>query len=156
MGTAYTGEGRIGERYEPEVPRSNESIGSLLKNFTDETRHLFRQEVALARAETAEKVSMLSRNALLIGIGGGIGLAAGIVLLLTLSRGLTVLFALFMPAWIAVWLAPLVLAAILAAVAAVLIIKGQRTIKNMSLTPEETKATLKGHKDWLKGRMRHA
>lgn len=130
-------------------PEAQKSISTLLRELFDELRALLRDEVRLAKTETSEMLTAITRNAVLVALGAAVGLAAVLVLASAIDRGLTSLFAQFMDLEVAVWLAPLVLTLVLALVAFALIKKGLDAIKRQSLVPERTVRTVKEDKQWM-------
>lgn len=61
------------------------SIGGLIRNLTEDTKRLLRQEIELVKSEMSEKVSYFGRNAVALAIGGFIAYAGFIVLLMGLG-----------------------------------------------------------------------
>lgn len=138
-----------------QVPgRDDRSLGDLLKELTSEIRDLFRKEIALARTETAEKASRFGSNAAAVAMGGAVVLVGGLVLMEAIVRGLTALFAQFMPLELAVWIAPLLVGGVLAIVGYSLMKKALSRFKTESLIPEKTKETLQENAQWLKAKMK--
>ena len=144
-----------GETVTPAASRSadDRSVGSLMKELTDETRRLFRQEVELARAETTEKVARMTEGARTAAIGSAIALAGLFILMTAINRGVTSLFSQVMSVEVAIWLAPLVLAAVLVVIGYSMIKGGTSKIRQTSLAPHKTAQSLKEDKEWLKDRM---
>jgi hypothetical protein len=130
--------------------RDERSIGQLLKELTQESSTLLKQEVNLAKTEMSEKASRVGANLGEVAVGGGVALLGAIALLLAVSNGLTVLLERFLSPGIAVWLAPLIAGGVLAAVGYSLITKALATLKQESLTPERTTQSLQENKEWLK------
>ena len=58
------------------------SLANLIRELRDETMTLMRQEIALAKAELAEKASRMGKKAIFVGVGGALAGAALIFLLL--------------------------------------------------------------------------
>jgi hypothetical protein len=130
--------------------RDERSIGQLLKELTQESSTLLKQEVNLAKTEMSEKASRVGANLGEVAVGGGVALLGAIALLLAVSNGLTVLLERFLSPGIAVWLAPLIAGGVLAAVGYSLITKALATLKQESLTPERTTQSLQENKEWLR------
>lgn len=119
------------------------TLTSLVKALTADTKTFFRQEVQLAKTEISEKVSRMSKNAVMLAVGGFVAYAGAIVLLIGLG-------------WLAGWgfeaagLAPTVARAlgitatglIVAVVGYVMLQKGLNKMKSESLAPERTIQTL--------------
>jgi hypothetical protein len=134
-----------------ETDTARHSIVSLLRDLRDETATLFRQEVALAKAEMTEKSTRLARNAVCIAIGAGLVLA-GVVLLLIGCEDL--LFVGLLNAGfdieVATWLSPLVVALVTGGVGWALIAKGRKGFSTEGLVPRKTVESLRKDQSWLR------
>ena len=98
-----------------------QSVGDLLKQLSQETATLVRQEMALARAELTEK----GKRA---GIGAGMLGGAGVAGLLTLGT-LTACIILVLSEFMDAWLAALILTVVWAVIAGVLALKGRDEVQ---------------------------
>jgi len=128
------------------VPMKDErSIGELFSELANETGTLIRQEVALAQAEMAAKLTSAGKNAAFVAAGGAVGFAAFLTLLAAVIAGLSY----FMP----VWLAALFVAAVVGGVAYYMISSSLTELKRNSLAPNETVTTLKEDAQWLKNQV---
>src|SRR5262245_58757355 len=67
-----------------ETKTTDHSLISLIRELRDETSNLVRQEIALAKAETAEKAARMGRNIGYIAAGVAVAYAAFVILLLGL------------------------------------------------------------------------
>ena len=124
-------------------------IGELLKQLSQETTTLVKQELELAKAEMAEK----GRKA-----GPGIGMwgAAGVVGLAALGA-LTAFFILALDGVMPNWLAALIVAAVYGAIAAFLYMRGKDRVQEATpVMPEQTIETLKEDVEWAKHPTRSA
>jgi hypothetical protein len=130
--------------------RDERSIGQLLKELTQESSTLLKQELTLAKTEMSEKASRVGANLGEVAVGGGVALLGAIALLLAVTNGLTVLLDRFMSPGIAVWVAPLIVGGVLAAVGYSLVTKALATLKQESLTPQKTTQSLQENKEWLR------
>ena len=114
---------------------------TLLRDLVDEVQRLFRQELQLARAETAEKVNQVQN--------GAISIIAGLLLafsaLLILLQALVVALAEIMEPW----LASVIVGVAVAVLALILVKAGQSTISATNLTPERTLQSVREDKDML-------
>jgi len=120
-------------------------IPELLKQLSEETSTLVRQELALFRAEMAEKGK---RAGLGVGMLGGGGLIA-LYALAALSACFIAALSLAIP----VWAAALIVAAVYGAAAAVLAITGKTKVHEaMPPAPEQTADTVKEDIEWAKTR----
>jgi Putative Actinobacterial Holin-X, holin superfamily III len=117
-------------------PTDDRSLKSLLGDLSGSISTLFRKEIQLARAETAEKItqSMVAMGAI---AGGAIlALAALIVLLQALVIAISEMGV--PPA-----LAALIVGLVVAAIAYFMIHKGTNDLKASSLTPDRTMDSLR-------------
>lgn len=126
------------------------SLGSLFGDLTSETRTLVQQEVALARAEISEKVTLLQRSTLFMALGGAFAVAALLTLVAALNNGLIALLNEVVALEVAVWLAPLILALVLGGIAWLLIDRGREKLKRERLTLERTADSLREDTRWIK------
>ena len=118
------------------------SIPELLKQLSQETATLVRQEIDLAKAEVKES----GKKA---GLGVGMFGAAGIVGFMAfaaLTACLILALATFMPGW----LAALIVALVYGAVAAVLAKQGKGKVKQATPPAPETVETVKEDIEWAK------
>jgi phosphate/sulfate permease len=134
----------------PGERKEERSIGQLLKELTQESSTLLKQEVNLAKTEMSEKASRVGANLGAVAVGGSVALLGAIALLLAAVYGLTSILNNFMNQEVAVWLAPLIVGGILAAVGYSLIKKALATLKQESITPQRTTQSLQENKEWLK------
>lgn len=139
---------------EPRLDGDARSIGDLLRELSLEGRTLVRQEVELAKTELAEKVSVYSRNAVSMAVGGALLLVALMAVGTAVIYGLIVLFDQFLPFEVAVWLGPLMFGAVIGLVGWSMIRKGRERMADEGLMPQRTVETLREDKDWLKSKVR--
>lgn len=133
------------------------SIGALLRELLDETRALFRQEVALAKTEVSEKTSLLARNVAFLAAGGLVAFAGALFLL----GGLSVLLSWALESaglsdGMAAWLGPAIVGLVVAAIGYGLIQKAIHTFKDGSLKPQLTIDSIKEDKQWTQQRLQRA
>lgn len=118
-------------------------VGELLKQLSNETTMLVRQELELAKAEMAQK----GRQA-----GAGVGLLSGAGmtgLLALISLTLTLIYALGTA--MEDWIAALTVTAVWAAVAGVLALSGKNKVQEAGPpVPEQTVETVKEDVEWAK------
>ncbi len=125
-----------------------QGLRSLLRDLADGGATLVRQEIRLARVETTELLRTLGSGTAWAGAGG-------VLLLIGALATLTGIILLGGDQWLRdrVWLAALVVA-VLATVAAVLLARrGLALVNPHTLAPDQTVATLKEDKEWLKRRL---
>jgi hypothetical protein len=122
-------------------------LGELLKQLSDDTTRLVRQEIELAKAELTQKGRQAGMGAGLFGAAGAIGFLA--------LAALTTCFILALDAVMPAWLAALVVAVVYGAVAAVLAMRGRAKVKQaVPPVPEQTIETVKEDVEWAKTQMR--
>jgi uncharacterized membrane protein YqjE len=119
-------------------------IGELLKQLSQETATLVKQELALARAELEQQ----SKRA---GLGAGMLGGAGVAGLLTLGA-LTATLIGALDTAMAFWLAALIATVLWAAVAGALALQGRTKIKQASPPAPQTVDTVKEDVRWAKTR----
>ena len=120
----------------PTAAAESRSIGELLRDLANDTTRLVRDEIALAKAETTEKVKQAGVGVGMMAAGAVLAIPAVIFLLQTLVE---VLVAFELPRWAAT----LIVGLILAVGAFVLVKVGQGRLSATSLTPERTAQNLK-------------
>lgn len=119
-------------------------IGELLKQLSQETSTLVKQELDLAKAEMAQKGKQAGLGAGFI--GGGALFALGAFAALTAC-----LIALLATAIDHVWLAALIITLVYGAIAALLGVQGKDKIQEATPpAPEQTLETLKEDAQWAK------
>jgi hypothetical protein len=134
----------------PGERRDDRSIGQLLKELTQESSTLLKQEVDLAKTEMSEKASRLGANLGEVAVGGSVAFLGAIALLLAVVYGLTSLLNKFMSLGVAAWLAPLIVGVVLAAIGYSLVKKALATLKQEGIAPTKTTQSLQENKEWLK------
>jgi cbb3-type cytochrome oxidase subunit 3 len=118
-------------------------IGELLKDLSQQTATLVRQEMELAKAEITQK----GKRA---GVGAGMFGAAGVAGLATLGA-FTAFLILVLNTFLDAWLAALIVTVLYAAVAGVLALQGKKKFDEASpLAPEQTVETIKEDVEWAK------
>ena len=122
-------------------------IGELLKQLSEETTTLVKQELDLAKAEMAQKGKQAGKGAGFIGGGALFGLGAfGL-----LSAALVALLA---TAIHHVWLSALIVAAAYGAVAGVMAAQGRDKLQEATPPGPQTVETLKEDVQWAKTQTR--
>ena len=135
--------------------RDDRSLADLIKELRDESSTLVRQEIALAKTEIGEKVSMFGRNAAYAAAGAAVLLIGGIFLLLAVANVVSgIIIAIFptMLQWIAGAIGYGLVGLVIAIVGYAFYQKGVSTLKNQSPVPEKTVASLQENKEWLKNK----
>ena len=119
------------------------SIADLLRQLSQETATLVRQEMELAKAEVAQKGKKASVGAAMFGGAG----AAGLATLGAFTAFLILVLGTFMDAW----LAALIVTLVYGAITAVLIMRGKEKVQEAgSPVPEQTVDTIKEDIEWAK------
>jgi uncharacterized membrane protein YqjE len=124
-------------------------VGELLKELSNQTATLVRQELELAKAEMAEK----GKKA---GLGAGMFGGAGLVALLSLGALTACLIAALATA-MDLWLAALIVAVVYAAIAGALALAGRK--KTQEATPPAPEQAIESTKEdvqWAKTRAKSA
>lgn len=111
------------------VDRTDASVADLLKGALDDVRELFREELALARAEVRAEMSKVTASAVRFGAGGVALWFAGMFLFVTLALGISAL--LQWPAWAGFGIVTL----LLAVAGIVLVLAGRSSIRDVKPMP---------------------
>jgi VIT1/CCC1 family predicted Fe2+/Mn2+ transporter len=118
-----------------------------MRELGDEIAMLIRQELALAKAEMAEKSRPAVASAGMFGAGALLGLVA----FGAITAAIIAALALVMP----VWLAALIVSVVYGAVAGVMAMTGKKTLQEAGpLVPEQTAQSVKEDIEWAKTRAR--
>ena len=127
---------------------SRRGFGALLREAAQTSTQLVRQEVRLTLLESKRLASHVMRGTGMIALGGVL-LLLGVIVLLT---GVILLLG---NEWLRgdYWLAALIVTVVLGIIAAALAIWGKSFLSPERLGPDETLATLKEDKEWLKRRL---
>jgi hypothetical protein len=131
------------------VAASEASLGELVKQLSEQSSRLARQEVELAKAELAVKGKRAGIGAGMFGGAGAFGFygfgaltAAAILALATAVDG---------------WLAALIVAVVYGAIAGILALQGKHKVEQATPPiPEEAAESVKEDVQWAKSRARHA
>jgi uncharacterized membrane protein YqjE len=124
-------------------------IGELLKQLSEQTSALVRQELDLAKAELGEK----GKRA---GLGAGMFGGAGLLAVLALGA-LTACAILALATAVTAWLAALIVAAVLGAIAGVLALTGKTKVEQATPpVPEQAIGSVKEDVEWAKAKAKSA
>jgi hypothetical protein len=121
---------------------SENSVGQLIGNISDDLTQLFRQEVELAKAEVKQEAAKAGKAAGMLGGAGFAGYLAVVLLSFALVFGLANVMD-------AGW-AALIVAAIWGVIGAVLYLNGRKKLKEVDPMPHRTVDTIKEDAQWLK------
>lgn len=127
---------------------SRRSLRELLREAAHGTTQLIRQEGRLTLLESRRLATHVGRGTGMIALGGVL-LLLGVIVLIT---GVILLVGY---EWLRgdYWLAALIVTLVLGIMAAVLALRGKSLISADGLGPDETLATLKEDREWLKRRL---
>ena len=121
------------------------STGDLLKELSDHTTTLVKQEIDLAKAELSEKGKKAGLGA---GMFGGAGLFAVFAF-----AALTACIIAVLESPLSLWLAALIVAVVYAAIAGVLALQGRKKVKQAGPpVPEQATESVKEDVEWAKTR----
>jgi hypothetical protein len=145
-GAAPAGGPDAGRDQPPPDDIRERSLAELVKQLSDQTTTLLRQEIELAKVEAREavdiakaemtgKAKQAGKGAGMVGAAGVIGLLAGIAF----TAFLILILATFLPDW----LAALIVTVLYAAVAAVLALRGKKQLQEIDPAPTRTIGTAK-------------
>ena len=131
----------------PENPLRDRPTGELLKELSDHTTTLVKQEMDLAKAELAEKGKQAGMGAGMFGGAGlfGVGAFAALTacVIAALATGMDT------------WLAALIVAVVYGAVAGVLAITGKKKVQEaVPPVPEQARDSVKEDMEWAKTQAR--
>lgn len=120
-------------------------VGALLRDLAEGSANLVRNEVTLARLELAGMAKAVGRGTGMVATGGVLALLG----VLSLLAGVIMLAG---DQWLRdrYWLAALIVTVISAALAAWFAKRGMSLLSPKQLAPDQTVATLKEDKEWLK------
>jgi hypothetical protein len=122
-----------------------DSITHTIGRLIDDVRELFREEVALARAELRQEVSAFGTAAAAMGTGAAAGVFALAFLLLGLAQAFAALVG-----WPA-WGGYIAMAIVLGIIAAVALTVGKKKVPSVQMP--QTVESIKETKEWMKDRM---
>lgn len=124
----------------------DETLTQTIGRVIDDVRELFREEVALAKAELRHDASEFGSALTRMGMGAGAGLFAVGFLLLGIAQGFAALVS-----WPA-WGGYLAMGVLLGIIAGVSLMSGRRKAKELPTLPR-TVESIKETKEWMNDRM---
>jgi hypothetical protein len=120
-------------------------VGELVKQLSEQTSTLVRQEIELAKSELSERGKAAGKGAGLLGGAGIVGLLA--------AGALTAFLILLLAEAMDAWLAALIVAVVYAGGAALLALNGRERVREgMPPAPEQTVESVKEDVQWAKTR----
>lgn len=127
------------------------SLSELIKELRDESSHLLRQEVALAKAEMSEKISNVGRNTGFLTTGGVVAMTGVLFLAMAATVGIyNGLVAADLSRAVSGWLAPFITGLVLAGIGYALVQKAINALKDETPVPERTVASMQDNTQWVK------
>lgn len=125
--------------------RGDASTADLLKELSEQTARLVRQEAELAKAELSIKGKQAGLGAGMFGGAGALGLYAGGAVIAAVIAALSLAMA--------TWLAALIVGVVLAAAAAVVALAGKKKVQQaMPPVPQDSVESVKEDVQWTKTR----
>ena len=137
-----------------EPPKDDRSLAALFTGLTRDLSALIRQEIALARAELAEKVGQVRTAVVSLGAGGVVALIGLYFLLQALVFGVAALLGGWLGGQIAVWLAPLLVGLLAVLLGWAVLRKGLRNLRTTSLAPRQTARSLRRDAELVREQVR--
>ena len=119
------------------------SVGELLRGLVQDTGHLFRTEIRLAKSELRDNLAAAK--------GGAIGIGVGIVLMLGAVFTFLGACVAFLTPLVGASFAGLIVTAVGAVIGGLLVVTGSKKLSAVSLTPDRTLASFKQDVVALKG-----
>jgi hypothetical protein len=127
-------------------PRQERSVAGLFGDLGREASRLFRQEIALAKAELVGKLGQAGGGAAEMAAGGLIAFGGYLALLAAAVMGLSRV--------VAPWLAALIVGVVAILVGGLIMLKGKHDVEPQSLVPGRTLRTLRDDAEWAREQMR--
>lgn len=121
------------------------SLGELVSELVEHTQGLVRDEIRLSKLEMTEKAKLAAKDAVMVGAGVGVAAVGALVLL----AAVVLIFALFMP----LWLAALILGVVATAAGVAIAMSGLAALKKIDPAPRQTIQTLREDKAWLRAEL---
>jgi len=121
---------------------SEPTLGDLFTSLTSDLTTLVRKEIDLARTETMEKVTGVTRNVVMM-VAGGLVAYAGLIALI-----MAAIFLLNQA--LSLWVSALIVGIVVIIIGAILLSIGKSSLNNMTVVPEKTVETMKDNTEWAK------
>ncbi len=119
------------------------ALGDLFRQLAEDTNHLFRQEVNLAKVELRQTGAELARDGMKLGIAAGLALVG----VLALGAFLVIALGNLIGSY---WLSALLVGVVFLAIGGALANAAISHIRNRGLRPEQTIDTLREDTAWMK------
>lgn len=138
-GTGHHAPGGNGETMRTARPLQDESAPGLLGRLIEDVTSLFRNELALARAETMEAAQTAKRGVGAVATGGAVALLGGVALVAAAVLGLATV--------VDAWLAALIVGAVLAVIGYAMLAAGRKRLEPSNFTLHRTQESLRRDKE---------
>jgi alpha-D-ribose 1-methylphosphonate 5-triphosphate synthase subunit PhnH len=125
------------------MPVPERSVAELFTDLSQQLSTLFRQEALLARTEITQRLQAFAKDAVVIGVGAALGLAA-------LMAATAAIVLLLVQLNITPWIAATLTAVLLAIVAGVLVQARLSAMRKRTVAPVETVESIKETAQWIK------
>jgi hypothetical protein len=125
------------------MPVPERSVAELFTDLSQQLSTLFRQEALLARTEITQRLQAFAKDAVVIGVGAALGLAA-------LMAATAAIVLLLVELNITPWIAAILTAVLLAIVAGVLVQARLSAMRKRTVAPVETVESIKETAQWIK------
>jgi hypothetical protein len=126
--------------------REERTMAGLFSELTREMSSLMRHEVALAKAEMAEKAHQAKTGVSSLAVGGMVVFASIIVLLFSAVYALAQV--------LAPWLSALIVGVVALLIGVIMLQKGRSNLKAHNLVPQRTMETMREDKSFAKQHIR--
>lgn len=127
---------------EPDRPTSEPTLGDLFTSLTSDLTTLVRKEIDLARTETMEKVTGVTRNVVMM-VAGGLVAYAGLIALIMAAIFL-------LDKSLSLWVSALIVGIIVVMIGVILLMVGKSSLSSMTVVPEKTVESMKENTEWAK------
>ncbi len=124
--------------------RGGESLSSLVNGIINDVRELFRQELALARAEIRAEVANARTAAVKVGVAAFVLLVGVLFVLDAIARGLAVLIG-----W-PIWSGFGIVGVLLLIAGGIVLVTARANLRKVGPLPQRTVQTLKEDARWLR------
>lgn len=125
------------------MPVPERSVAELFTDLSQQLSTLFRQEALLARTEVSQRLQALAKDAVVLGVGAALGLAA-------LMAATAALVLLLIQLNVMPWIAAVIVAALFATIAGVLVQARLKAMRRRTVVPVETVESIKETAQWIK------
>jgi hypothetical protein len=134
------------ETVEPDLsarrPRAGRPLAALLSDLANETSTLVRQEIALFKAETGEKLGRFGMGAGAMAAGGLVAFSGWLALIAAATLGLAKV--------VAPWLAALIVGIVVIAIGLGLLLFGKSRLAADALVPRRSLNSLRQDEEWIR------